>query len=142
MGRRTDALRVDAWRGALYCLGRGREIDFEARTKNNSAFFMSELKKASDRLEQAVERLDKALANGHLSAQDAHTPALANAIAAVERERDSLRADLEALQLERARLTHALADARERDTATRQANEAVAERLDDAIGSLRAILGV
>ena len=103
---------------------------------------MSELKKASDRLEQAVERLDKALANGRLSAQEAHTPALANAIAAVERERDSLRADLEALQLERARLTHALADARERDTATRQANEAVAERLDDAIGSLRAILGV
>ena len=103
---------------------------------------MSELKKASDRLEQAVDRLDQALANGQLLGQDAHAPALAGAIADVERERDGLRADLENLRVERARLARALTDARERQDATRQANEAVAERLDDAIGSLRAILGV
>ena len=103
---------------------------------------MSELKKASDRLERAVERLDKALANDRLAVRDAPTPALASTIAAVERERDSLRADLDALRLERAQLAQALADARERQAATRQANEAVAERLDDAIGSLRVILGV
>ena len=103
---------------------------------------MSELKKASDRLELAVERLDKALANGNVAARDTRTPALASTIAAVERERDSLRAALDALRLERAQLTQALADARERQVATRQANEAVAERLDDAIGSLRVILGV
>ena len=103
---------------------------------------MSELKKASDRLEQAIERLDKALANGRPSARDERTPALASTIAAVERERDSLRADLDALMLERAQLAQSLADARERQAAARQANEAVAERLDDAIGSLRAILGV
>ena len=103
---------------------------------------MSELKKASDRLEQAIERLDKALANGRQSAEDAHTLALASTIASVERERDSLRIDVDALKLERAQLAQALADARERQAAARQANEAVAERLDDAIGSLRAILGV
>ena len=103
---------------------------------------MSELKKASARLEQAVERLDKALANGRPSARDARSPALASTIAAVERERDSLRADLDALRLERAQLAQALGDARERQAAARQANEAVAERLDDAIGSLRVILGV
>ena len=103
---------------------------------------MSDLKKASERLEQAVERLDKALANGSLAAESAPTPAVASAMAVVERERDSLHADLEALRVERARLTRALAEATERQAATRQANEAVAERLDDAIGSLRAILGV
>ena len=103
---------------------------------------MSDLKKASDRLEQAVDRLDKALANGQASGQDAHAPALARAITAVERERDTLLADLEALRVERTRLTRALAEATERQAATRQANEAVAERLDDAIGSLRGILGV
>ena len=115
---------------------------FVARSNNNSVFFMSELKKASDRLEQAVARLDKALANGQLPEEDAHTPALASAISAVERERDGLRADLENLRVERARLARTLTDARERQATTRQANEAVAERLDDAIGSLRAILGV
>ena len=103
---------------------------------------MSDLKKASDRLEQAVDRLDKALANGQPLAQDAPAPALASEIAAVERERDSLRADLESLRVERARLARALTEATERQAATRQANEAVAERLDDAIGSLRGILGV
>ena len=103
---------------------------------------MSELKKASDRLERAIERLDKALANGRPTAEDARSPALASTIAAVERERASLRADVDALKLERAQLAQALADARERQAATRQANEAVAERLDDAIGSLRVILGV
>ena len=103
---------------------------------------MSELKKASDRLEQAIERLDKALANGRQSADDARTLALASTIAAVERERDSLRVAVAALTLERAQLAQALADARERQAAARQANEAVAERLDDAIGSLRVILGV
>ena len=115
---------------------------FVARSNNNSVFFMSELKKASDRLEQAVDRLDKALANGQLPGEDAHAPALASAISAVERERDGLRADLENLRVERARLARAVTDARERQATTRQANEAVAERLDDAIGSLRAILGV
>ena len=128
---------------AFYCLGAGRgEITFVARYKTNNDFIMSELKKASDRLERAVERLDKALANGRPSARDAHTPALASTIAAVERERDSLHADIDALRLERAQLARALADARQHQAATRQANEAVAERLDDAIGSLRVILGV
>ena len=103
---------------------------------------MSDLKKASDRLERAVERLDKALANGRLTARDPHAAALASTIVGVERERDTLRADVDALRLERAQLAQALADARERQAAARQANEAVAERLDDAIGSLRAILGV
>ena len=103
---------------------------------------MSELKKASDRLGQAIERLDKALANGRQSAEDARTLALASSIATVERERDSLRVDVDALKLERAQLAQALAAARERQAAARQANEAVAERLDDAIGSLRVILGV
>ncbi|MDD9992488.1 MAG: DUF4164 family protein [Rhodospirillales bacterium] len=123
-------------------LGAGGRSNFVARNNNNSAFFMSDLKKASDRLEQAVDRLDKALANGQASRQDAHAPALARAITAVERERDTLLADLEALRVERTRLTRALAEATERQAATRQANEAVAERLDDAIGSLRGILGV
>ena len=128
---------------AFYCLRAGREVTtFVARYRTKNAFIMSELKKASDRLERAVERLDKALANGRPAARDAHTPALASTIAAVERERDSLRANLDALRLERAQLAQALADARERQAATRQANEAVAERLDDAIGSLRVILGV
>ena len=103
---------------------------------------MYELKKASARLERAVERLDKALANGHPSAGDEDGPMVESAIAATERERDSLRADLDSLRSERGRLVRALEDARERQAATRQANEAVAERLDDAIGSLRAILGV
>ena len=103
---------------------------------------MSDLKKASVRLERAVDRLDRALADGHPSAQDARPPAVAGAIAAVERERDSLRADLQTLRLEQAHLTRALEEARQRHVATRQTNEAVAERLDDAIGSLRAILRV
>ena len=103
---------------------------------------MYEIKKASARLARAVERLDKVLANGHPSADDENRPMMESAIAAVESERDSLRADLDSLRSERARLVRALDDARERQAATRQANEAVAERLDDAIGSLRAILGV
>ena len=120
----------------------GREMEFVARNKSNSAFFMSELKKASDRLEQAVDRLDKALANGQSSRRNVRELALASEIAAVQRERDSLRADFEDLRVERARLARALTDATERQAATRQANEAVAERLDDAIGSLRGILRV
>ena len=134
--------------GELTLVGEGSSVSvagvspiFAARNKNNSAFFMSELKKASDRLEQAVDRLDAALANGNLSAQRERPPAMANAIAAAERERDSLLADLEALRLERTRLARALVEARESQTVARQTNEAVAERLDDAIGSLRAILG-
>lgn len=134
--------------GELTLVGEGSSVSvaggtpiFAARNKNNSAFSMSELKKASDRLEQAVDRLDAALANGNLPAQRERPPAMANAIAAAERERDSLLADLEALRLERARLARALVEARESQTAARQTNEAVAERLDDAIGSLRAILG-
>ena len=103
---------------------------------------MYELKKASARLERAVERLDEVLANGHPSADDENGPMMESAIAAAERERDSMRADLDSLRSERARLVRALEDARERQAATRQTNEAVAERLDDAIGSLRAILGV
>ena len=103
---------------------------------------MSDLKRASTRLERAVDRLDKALANGRSSAQAPHGPATASAVAAVERERDSLRSDVEGLRSERARLAQALEEAREGQAATRRANEAVAERLDDAIGSLRAILGV
>ena len=136
-------MRVDARPAGVLLSRRGQgEISFVARYKTNNDFIMSELKKASDRLEQAIERLDKALANGRPSARDERTPALASTIAAVERERDSLRADLDALMLERAQLAQSLADARERQAAARQANEAVAERLDDAIGSLRAILGV
>ena len=128
---------------AFYCFGAGGEkITFVARYKTNNAFIMSELKKASDRLERAIERLDKALANDRPSARDSHAAALASTVAAVERERDSLRANLDAFRLERAQLAKSLADARERQAATRQANEAVAERLDDAIGSLRVILGV
>ena len=93
-------MRVDARPAAFYCLGAGRgEITFVARYTTNNDFIMSELKKASDRLERAVERLDKALANGRPSARDAHTPALASTIAAVERERDSLHADIDALRL-------------------------------------------
>ena len=117
-------------------------MEFVARNKSNSAFFMPELKKASDRLEQAVDRLDKALANGQSSRRNVRELALASEIAAVQRERDSLRADFEDLRVERARLARALTDATERQAATRQANEAVAERLDDAIGSLRGILRV
>ena len=136
-------MRVDAHRAGVLLSRRGREvITFVARYKTNNAIIMSELKKASDRLERAIERLDKALANGRPTAEDARSPALASTIAAVERERASLRADVDALKLERAQLAQALADARERQAATRQANEAVAERLDDAIGSLRVILGV
>ncbi len=63
-------------------------------------------------------------------------------MAAVERERDSLRADLETLKSEQARLNEALKDARENYAAMRVVNEAVAGRLDDAIGKLRAILEV
>ena len=103
---------------------------------------MSELKKASARLERAVDRLDEVLANGHPSVQDARAPAVAGAVAAAERERDTLRADVEALRSERARLAQALEDAQARQVAARRTNEAVAERLDDAIGSLRSILGV
>ena len=103
---------------------------------------MSDLKKASARLERAVDRLDKALANGHASAEGTHAPVTASAMAAVEGERDTLRADVAGLRSERARLARAVDDARQRQDAARQANEAVAERLDDAIGSLRTILGV
>ena len=103
---------------------------------------MSNLKKASARLKQAVDRLDKALADGHPSAKGTHAPVTASAMAAVEGERDTLRTDVASLRSERARLARALDDARQRQAAARQANEAVAERLDDAIGSLRVILGV
>ena len=103
---------------------------------------MSDLKKTSARLERAVDRLDKALANGQAPAWNAHKPAMTSAIAAVERERDSLRADVDALRSEQARLTKALEDAQAHQAAARRADHAVAERLDDAIDSLRVILGV
>ena len=110
--------------------------------RNNSAFDMSKLKKASARLEKAVDRLDAALETSQQRALQERLRAMEGALAAVERERDSLRADLENLKADQRRLNEALKDAQENYAAMQVVNEAVAGRLDNAIGELRTILEV
>jgi hypothetical protein len=66
---------------------------------------------------------------------------LADRLEATERERDSLEADLEAFKGDQRKLSVALREAQENYAATQVVNEAVAGRLDDAIGELKTLLG-
>ena len=101
---------------------------------------MSRLEEASARLDQAVKRLDAALNGSRQQSQKERLDSLAGSLAVVERERDTLRADLDSLKVDQTRLNGALKNAQENYAAMQVVNEAVAGRLDNAISELRTLL--
>ena len=101
---------------------------------------MGKLEKASTRLQMAVERLDKVLSGTAGDSLAGQVSNLSTSLASAEGERDSLRADLDGLRAEHDKLHKALREAQENYAAMQVVNEAVAGRLDGAIGGLRKML--
>ncbi len=101
---------------------------------------MSRLREASDRLDRAIARLGTALDNRDDPSLQDRIDALEASLATVERERNTLRTDLDNLKSDQTRLNTALKDAQENYAAMQVVNEAVAGRLDGAIGTLRALM--
>ena len=100
---------------------------------------MGKLEEASARLQAAVERLDKVL-SGSSDSMAAQVSSLSSALETTENERDSLKSDLAGLRTEHDKLHKALREAQENYAAMQVVNEAVAGRIDGAIGGLQRML--
>jgi hypothetical protein len=101
---------------------------------------MPNLDESVARLGSAVEKLTRALENGAAKGGDGQANGLAESLSAVQRERDKLHADLEKLRAEHRKSGAALRDAQESYAAMQVVSEAVAGRLDGAIGELKVLL--
>jgi septal ring factor EnvC (AmiA/AmiB activator) len=102
---------------------------------------MSKLEDASARLDQALDRLDEVLGKAPRKKLEERIGMLEESLSTTGSERDRLRAELAALKADQQKLGGALRDSQENYAAMQVVNEAVAGRLDDAIGSLKALLG-
>lgn len=102
---------------------------------------MSKLEEASARLDQALDRLDEVLGKAPRKKLEERIGALEASLSVTGSERDRLRTELAALKADQQKLGSALRDSQENYAATQVVNEAVAGRLDNAIGSLKALLG-
>ncbi len=101
---------------------------------------MVELEEASARLDDAVSRLSRALHDDADRAPGGRVEGLADSLDTAERERDVLKTDIAALKGDQERLSVALREAQENYAALKLVNEAVAGRLDGAIGELKLLL--
>ncbi len=102
---------------------------------------MATLEEARTRLEIAVDRLDGAITKSLIKAEGDDSAVQREAIAKLESERDALRSSLESLRADHEKLSAALRDAQENYAATQVVNEAVAGRLDAALGQVKQVLG-
>ena len=101
---------------------------------------MPNLDKSVTRLGKAVEQLTRALENGSAKGGAGQTGGLAESLRTVQQERDGLNADLESLRAEHRKSGAVLRDAQENYAAMQVVSEAVAGRLDSAIGELKTLL--
>ena len=101
---------------------------------------MPNLDESVSRLKKAVEQLTRALENGVAEGGDGQASGLAESLSTVQKERDDLHLDLEALRAEHRKSGAALRNAQENYAAMQVVSEAVAGRLDGAIDELRVIL--
>lgn len=101
---------------------------------------MPNLDKSVTRLGKAVEQLTRALENGSAKGAAGQASGLAESLRTVQQERDGLNADLETLRAEHRKSGAALRDAQENYAAMQVVSEAVAGRLDSAIGELKTLL--
>lgn len=101
---------------------------------------MVKLEEAAQRLERALGKLAVAAEtqrqrHATLAARPSHEQ-----LATIERERDSLKSELERLRADHRKLSAALREAQENYAATQVVNEAVAGRLDITIGQIKSML--
>lgn len=102
---------------------------------------MSKLEEASVRLENAVGRLSAILDNGGEGGVATRLADLSDNLAAAHQERDTLKSDVLALKNDQQKLNLALREAQENYAALKVVHQAVAGRLDGAIGELKNLLG-
>ena len=101
---------------------------------------MPNLNESVARLGRAVEQLTRALENGAGKSGAGRASGLAESLRTIQMERDGLHADLETLRAEHRKSGAALRDAQENYAAMQVVSEAVAGRLDGAIGELKILL--
>lgn len=109
------------------------------KTENTET--MSKLEEASVRLEQAVGRLSAILDNGGRDGVATRLADLSDNLTAAKQERDTLKSDVRALKSDQQKLNLALREAQENYAALKVVHQAVAGRLDGAIGELKNLLG-
>ncbi|MBT3628920.1 MAG: hypothetical protein HOM52_13010 [Rhodospirillaceae bacterium] len=101
---------------------------------------MPNLDEAVAHLGRAVEQLTRALENGAGNGDAEQAGGLAESLRVVQKDRDELHGELESLRAEQRKSGAALRDAQEHYAAMQVVSEAVAGRLDGAIGELRILL--
>lgn len=97
-----------------------------------AADVMANVESAKQRLEQAVNRLETAV--GSLSGGDS------GKVAALEKDRARLQAELAALQTKHDALTSRFTESQDAQAALEKVIDKVSERLDTTIGRLKAVL--
>ena len=101
---------------------------------------MATLEEARLRLEGAVVRLDEAITESLEKAGRDDPATQSDAIAKLESERGELRASLDSLRADHEKLSVALRGAHENYAAAQVVKEAVADRLDAAVGQIKRVL--
>ena len=101
---------------------------------------MPNLEEAVAHLGRAVEQLTRALENGSGNGSAEQAGGLAESLRVVQKDRDELTAAFETMRAEQRKSGAALHDAQENYAAMQVVSEAVAGRLDGAIGDLRILL--
>ena len=101
---------------------------------------MPHLDEAVAHLGKAVEQLTRALENESGKGGAGPADGLAVSLRVVQQERDDLHGELESLRADHSKTGAALHDAQENYAAMQVVSEAVAGRLDGAIGELKTLL--
>ena len=101
---------------------------------------MPTLEEAVNHLGKAVERMTRSIETGTVTEGARRTAVLSESLQVVQKERDELQAQLEALRLDHRKSGVALRDAQEHYAAMQVVSEAVANRLDGAINDLKSFI--
>ena len=101
---------------------------------------MPTLEEAVNHLGIAVERMTRSVETGTATEGARKTAVLSESLQAIQKERDELQAQLEALGIDHRRSGSALRDAQEHYAAMQVVSEAVANRLDSAINDLKTLV--
>lgn len=115
--------------------GLGNAVQPVEKPKN-----MAKLEEAAGRLDKALNRLGAAVETQRQRCRSLGLRPAPEQLAAVEHERDNLRAELERLRVDHRKLSAALHEAQENYAAAQVVNEAVAGRLDITIGQIKSML--
>ncbi len=100
---------------------------------------MPTLEEAVNHLGEAVERMTRSIETDTAIEGARRTTVLSESLEAVQKERDELQAQLEALRSDHRKSGLALRDAQEHYAAMQVVSEAVANRLDNAINELKVL---